>query len=98
MQMHGAGEKFHGENPNFDRNSVITAWRQSLMPWRRSWIACRSFGGNVDDMFSNIFSNDLTDEGLAFALVLNLRTKIAWASRRLSEAYAKHFQIISLER
>ena len=24
-QVHGAGEKFHGENPNFDRNSVITA-------------------------------------------------------------------------
>ena len=55
-------------------------------------------GGKLDDMISNIFSNDLTDEGLAFALVLNLHTKIAWASRTLSEAYAKHFQIISLER
>ena len=42
--------------------TLLTAvWRLSPMPWQRSWIACRSFGGSVDDMFSNIFSNDLTD-------------------------------------
>ena len=69
MQVHDAGEKLHAEDPSLDRNSVITVWRQSPMPWRRSWIACRSFGGNVDDMFSNIFFNDLTDAGLAFTLV-----------------------------
>jgi len=64
-QVHDAGEKFH-EDPSFDRNSVddrlATVSHAMAEELDRMH---RSFGGSVDDMFSNIFSNDLTDEGLA---------------------------------
>uniref|UniRef100_A0A7S0ZVT7 Uncharacterized protein n=1 Tax=Noctiluca scintillans TaxID=2966 RepID=A0A7S0ZVT7_NOCSC len=65
-QVHDAGEKFHDEDPSFDRNSdddrlatVSHAMAEQLDRMHRD------FGGSVDDMFNNIFSNDPTDEGLA---------------------------------
>ena len=65
MQVHDAGEKFHDEDPNFDRNSVDDrlAVVSHAMAEEMDRMH-RSFGGSVDDMFK--FSNDLTNEGLAF--------------------------------
>ena len=66
MQVHDAGEKFHDGDLSFDRNSIndcratVSHTTAEKLDHRH-----RNFGGNVDDMFSNIFSNDLTDEDLA---------------------------------
>ena len=90
MQVHDAGEKLHDEDLSFDRNSVddrlATVSHAMAEELDRMH---RSFGGSVDDIFSNIFSNDLTDEGLAFGFKYTVHQKfmqMAPPSDRLRES------------
>ena len=50
MQVHDAREKFHDEDPSFDRNSADD---RLATVYGGGDVACSNFGGTVDDMFNN---------------------------------------------
>ena len=85
MQVHDAGEKFHDGDLSFDRNSIDDRLATvSHATVEKLDHMHRNFGGNVDDMFGNIFSNDLTDENLALVFEYTVTPEV-YATDRLRE-------------